>query len=146
MMNVQADTCSRPVSGIFTSQGPELVQPGTVTGGSGSVAYLVPWGSASAVRFLTNSLRQGLDVKSSDKAFTHSGKRFPAGTLIIDVADNPNTLSETVEALATSTGADVVSVNDSWVTDGPNFGSMNVVHFNEPKVAIAWDQPASPTE
>ena len=143
MMNVQADTCSRPVSGIFTSQGPELVQPGTVTGGAGSVAYLVPWGSASAVRFLTNSLRQGLDVKSSDKAFTHSGKRFPAGTLIIDVADNPDTLSETVEALATSTGADVVSVDDSWVTDGPNFGSMNVVHFNEPKVAIAWDQPAS---
>ena len=144
MMNVHANTCSRPVSGVFTSQGPELVQAGTVAGGSsGAVAYLVPWGSASAVRFLTNALRQGLEVKSSDKEFTHSGKRYPAGTLIIDVEDNPDTLAETVTALATSTGADVISVDNSWVTDGPNFGSMNVVHFNVPKVAIAWDQPTS---
>jgi hypothetical protein len=143
MMNVRADTCSRPVSGVFTKQGPELIRPGTVTGGTGTVAYLIPWGTASAVRFLTNALRQGLEVKSSDKAFTHSDKRYPAGTLIIDVADNSNTLAETVTALASTTGAAVVSVDDSWVTDGPNFGSMNVVHFNKPKVAIAWDQPTS---
>jgi len=143
MMNVRADSCNRTISGNFISQGPELVQPGTVTGGTGSVAYLVPWGSATAVRFLTNALRKGLDVKSSDKAFTHSGRRYPAGTLIIDVADNPDTLSETVAELAESTGAEAVSVDNSWVTDGPNFGSENVVRFNHPKVAIAWDQPVS---
>ncbi len=43
--------------------------------------------------------------------------------------------------LANSTGADVVSVDNSWVTDGPNFGSENVVRFNAPKVAIVWDEP-----
>ena len=143
MMNVRADTCSRPVSGVFTSQGPELVQPGSVTGGSGAVAYLVPWGTASAVRLLTNALRQGLAIKSSDKAFTHSDRRYPAGTLIIDVADNSDALAKTVTDLAASTGAEVVSVDDSWVSDGPNFGSMNVVQFNVPRVAIAWDEPAS---
>ena len=143
MMNVQADSCNRTITGDFTAQGPVLVQPGTLSGGSGSVAYLVPWGSATAVRFLTNALRQGIDVKSSDKAFTHSGRRYPAGTLIIDVADNSNTLPETIAELAASTGANVVSVDNSWVTDGPNFGSGNVVRFNQPKVAIAWDQPAS---
>ena len=40
-----------------------------------------------------------------------------------------------------TTGADVVAVDDSWVTDGPSFGSRNVVRFTEPKVAIAWDTP-----
>ena len=143
MMNVVADSCNRNISGNFTTQGSELVQAGKVSGSSGPVAYLVPWGSATAVRFLTNALRQGLDVKSSDKAFINSGKRYPAGTLIIDVADNANTLSDTIAELAATTGADVVSVDSSWVTDGPNFGSENVVRFNQPRVAIAWDQPTS---
>ena len=143
MMNVRADSCSRTFSSDFTPAGPELVQPGSVSGGSGSVAYLVAWGSAPAVRFLTNALRQDLDVKSTDKAFTHSGQRYPAGTLILDVADNPDGLKDTVAELVSLTGADVVAVDNSWVTDGPNFGSENVVRFNQPKVAIIWDQPTS---
>ena len=143
MMNVRADSCNRTISGDFITQGPELVQAGKVSGSSAAIAYLVPWGSATAVRFLTHALRQGLDVKSSDKAFTHSGRRYPAGTLIIDKADNADTLSESIAELAVTTGASVVAVDSSWVTDGPNFGSENVVRFNQPRVAIAWDQPTS---
>ncbi len=92
MMNVRADACNRSVAGDFSPVGSEFVQPGVVSGANGSVAYLVPWGSASAVRFLTNTLREGLAVKSSDKAFTHEGSRYPSGTLILDVADNPDNL------------------------------------------------------
>ena len=143
MMNVRSDSCSRTFSARTTPAGPELVQPGSISGGNGSVAYLVPWGSAPAVRFLSNALRQGLDVKSTDKAFTHSSQRYPAGTLILDVADNPDGLKTTVAQLAALTGANVVAVDNSWVTDGPNFGSENVVRFNRPKVAIIWDQPTS---
>jgi len=143
MMNVRADSCNRTISGSFASQGPELIQAGAVSGSSSSVAYLVPWGSATAVRFLTNALRRGLDIKSSDKAFTHSGTRYPAGTLIVDVADNDDALPGTIAELAASTGANVVSVDSSWVTNGPNFGSENVVRFNHPRVAIAWDEPTS---
>jgi len=71
------------------------------------------------------------------------GTRYPSGTLIIDVADNDDDLPSTVAELASVTGANVVAVDDSWVTDGPNFGSGNVVRFSEPKVAIAWDNPTS---
>jgi len=143
MMNVQVDTCNRPVNGSFTAAGPELLQPGTVSGGSGSVGYLVPWGSAPAARLLVNAMRQGLAVKSSDLAFTHNGERYPAGTLIIDAADNPANLSEIIADIAKTTGASTVSVDNSWVTDGPNFGSSNVVRFNQPRVAILWDEPTS---
>jgi hypothetical protein len=141
MMNVRADACNRTVSGPMVPAGPELIQPGLVSGGSGSVAYLVPWGSAPAVRLLANALRQGLAVKSTDKPFTHMGTRYPAGTLIIDAADNPQNLSEIITSLARSTGANAVAVDDSWVSDGPNFGSRNVVRLNKPNVAIAWDRP-----
>ena len=143
MMNVRADTCNRAVSGKLVAAGPELIQPGTVSSGGGSVAYLVPWGTAPAVRLLSNALRQGLAVKSSDKPFTQMGTRYPSGTLIIDRADNPDNLSELIAELAALTGANAVAVDDSWVTDGPNFGSGNVVRFNHPNVAIAWDRPTN---
>jgi len=143
MMNVSTDTCNRTISGSFTSVGPDLVQAGTVTGNAASVAYLVPWGTAPAVRFLSNALQQGLIVKSTDKTFTHSGRRYPAGSLILDIEDNPHNIAETITELARSTGADVMSVDNSWVSEGPNFGSENVVRFNQPKVAIVWDRPTS---
>jgi hypothetical protein len=143
MMNIRTDACGRVPSANSVPAGPELVQPGSVSGGEGRVAYLVPWGTASAVRFGANGLRQGLSIKSSDLAFTHNGTRYPSGTLILDAADNPEDIATTVAQLAASTGADVVAVDNSWVTDGPNFGSMNVVRFNAPEVAILWDSPTS---
>lgn len=141
MFNVRADACNRAVNVDITAAGTELVRPGLVTGGSGSVAYLVPWGTRPAARFLARALRDGLKVKSTDAAFTHDGNEYPSGTLIIDVADNPPNLGGAVAVLARSTGANIVAVDDSWVTDGPNFGSGNVVRHNVPRVAIAWDEP-----
>ena len=141
MMNVETHTCNRVPSGDFELIGTDLVQPGSISGGQASVAYLVPWGSAPAVRFLAGALRAGLSVKSNDKAFTNIEAEYPAGTLILDVADNPADIHIIVESLAAQTGANVVSINDSWVTDGPSFGSANVVRFNIPKIAMAWDRP-----
>jgi hypothetical protein len=143
MMNVQIDSCNRKLAGTFEAAGPELVRPGTVSGGQGKVAYLVPWGTAAAVRLAANALRQGLNVKSSDLAFTHDGRRYPAGTLIFETANNPATLAGLLAELAQTTGADVVAVDDSWVTDGPNFGSDNVVRVPAPRVAMLWDTPTS---
>ena len=143
MMNVETHTCNRVPSGDFELIGTDMVQPGSISGGQASVAYLVPWGSAPAVRFLAGALRAGLSVKSNDKAFTNIEAEYPAGTLILDVTDNPPDIHGIVESLAAQTGANVVSVNDSWVTDGPSFGSANVVRFNIPKIAMAWDRPTA---
>ena len=117
--------------------------PGRVTNGTDAVAYLAPWGEASAVRLLAHAHRRGLSVKSADEAFTHNGTRYPSGTLIFDAADNPDDMASLLRELAATTGANVTGVSSTWVTDGPNFGSENVVRMNAPKVAIAWDEPTS---
>ena len=143
MMNVRTDACGRAVTAGMQAASPELVRPGEVSGGIATVAYLVPWGDASAIRFLANALRAGVELKSTDKAFTHQGRRYPSGTVIIDVADNDETVHSFIATLAAVSGADVVAVDDSWVTDGPNFGSDNVEVFVAPRVAIAWDNPTS---
>jgi hypothetical protein len=92
---------------------------------------------------LANAHRRGLAVKSTDKAFTHEGTRYPSGTLIFDAADNPANLRDTLAALANDTGAAVTGVSSTWVTNGPNFGSGKVVRMNAPKIAMAWDEPTS---
>ena len=143
MLNVESVACNRKVSVATRPAGADFQLPGVVSGGNASVAYLVPWGEATAVRFLANALRQGMVVKSSDKPFTHEGTRYASGTLIVSVDDNASNLHATVRELAATTGANVTAVDDSWITDGPNFGSMNVVRHNLPKVAIAWDSPTS---
>ena len=143
MMNVETVACNRAVRVATRSARSETQIPGTVAGGEANVAYLVPWGEATAIRFLANGLRKGLSIKSTDKAFTHAGTRYPSGTLIISLSENDASIHSTVQNLANSSGANVVAVDDSWVTDGPNFGSQNVVRHNLPRVAIAWDRPTS---
>lgn len=144
MYNIRADACGAAVSGDFIPRGPEWIRPGKVSGGGATVAYLVPWGSIASTRLLAAALRQELDVKSSDKAFTMAGREFPSGTLIFKVDENPEDLEELLTGLAAKSGAEVVGTSDSWVTKGPNFGSRNVVSMVPPKVAIAWDMPTHP--
>lgn len=143
MFNIEAHTCNRTPSGDFVRHGTDLIQPGSVIGGEAGVSYIVPWGEASAVRFLATAMREGLAVKSNDKAFTNIGNEYPAGSLIIDVADNDDDLFATVSRIARESGAEVIAVNDSWVTDGPSFGSANVVRHNAPRIAMAWDEPTN---
>ena len=143
MMNVEANACGRAVSVQTEAASDRLVVPGRVLRDANAVAFLVPWGEATAVRMLAHAHRRGLSVKSTDKAFTHNGTRYPSGTLIFDAADNPDDLASVLGELAQATGANVTGVSSTWVTDGPNFGSENVVRMNAPKVAIAWDEPTS---
>lgn len=144
MMNVRAQTCNRMTNVSTTAAGPELVQAPALPDKNAKVAYLVPWGEGTAIRFLSHALLENLSVKSTDKAFTLQGKRYPAGTLIIDVADNSADVHQSVRDISLATGANVFAVNDSWVTDGPNLGSNKVVSHNRPDVAIAWDTPTYP--
>ncbi len=143
MFNIDADTCNRAPAGDFVRHGTDLILAGAVVGGEASVSYIVPWGEASAVRFLSQALQRGLTVKSNDKAFTNLGNNYPAGSLILDVADNPQNIHQQLTDIAQETGAEVIAVNDSWVTEGPSFGSANVVRFNQPRVAMAWDEPTT---
>jgi hypothetical protein len=144
MMNVRAETCNRLPTVNTTPAGPEFVHAPALPGADAKVAYLVPWGEATAIRFLSHALLENLSVKSSDKAFTLQGDRYPGGTLIVDVADNPADVHQVVRDIASASGANIVAVDDSWVTDGPNFGSNKVVSYNRPDVAIAWDTPTYP--
>ncbi len=115
---------------------------GRVTG-EAAVAYLVPWGTQAAGRFLAAALRQGLRVHSTDKAFKQGAREYPRGTLIVKVKENEPGVAEKVAKLAAASGAEVFGAQTGWVEEGPNFGSRHVVALRPPAIAILWDRPTS---
>ncbi|TCO75845.1 M14 metallopeptidase family protein [Chromatocurvus halotolerans] len=140
MLNVQADACEQSVVAATRAVGVEP-PPGAVAGGPASVAYLVPWGSRPAIRFLSAALQAGMLVNSADEAFVIKDREYPGGTLILPVRDDAESLHAQVASLAEQTGAQVIGLDTSWVTEGPSFGSRKVVRMLPPRVAIAWDVP-----
>lgn len=140
MFNVRADACAQSVS-VDTQAVDAAPVPGKVEGGEASVAYVVPWGTAPAIRFLSAALQAGLAVNSADAAFVVADREFPGGSLIVPVLDNAYDVHERVAALAEETGARAVAMDTSWVTEGPSFGSGNVVRMSRPRIAMAWDEP-----
>jgi len=144
VFNVEAVAAAEASQGNFEPAKPERIPPGKVNG-KATVAYLAPWGTQAAGRLLAAALRQELDVLSSDKPFTQDGRKYPAGTLIFKVKDNPADLPQTLEKLARSSGAELVAADSGWMEEGVNFGSRHVFRLRKPAVALAWDRPTSST-
>ena len=143
LFNVEAVANNAVAQGNFEMAKPGRVLPGELHEANATVAFLAPWGSEAAGRLLAAALRQDLKVFSSDKPFTQSGTKFPAGTLIFKVAGNPADLGERLARLARETGADVYGANSGWVDEGVNFGSRYVLPVRKPAIAMAWDTPAA---
>ncbi len=141
--NVPAVAVNDPVQGSFEPAAPEFPPAGHVAGANAPLAYMVPWGTQAAGRFLAAVLREGIRVSSTDKPFTQNGRTYPGGTLIVKVHGNCPGLAEAVGRIAKTTGADAVATESSWIDDGPNFGSRRVVELKPPEIALAWDRPAS---
>jgi hypothetical protein len=143
MYNVESATCGEPLRINLDVVQPPSITPGRVSGGQASVAYLASWGTAAAGRLLAASLREGLRVFSTDKPFAQQGRKYPAGTLIYKVKENPAGLRNTLDRLAAQTGAEIHATDTGWVEEGINFGSNNVVYMRRPRIALAWDTPTS---
>jgi hypothetical protein len=143
MFNTPAARCgSRP--GVGLSEVAADVVPGVVRGVASPVAYIVP-ADRRATRFLAHGLRDGLRMRSSTQGFTLGGTRYPSGSLILTRAGNPEDVAERVSRIAAATGADVIGVDETWVTEGPSIGSGRTPVLVAPRVAMAWADPTVAT-
>ena len=144
MFNVTTDRCADEATGALASFTMDTPTPGMFVNPDATFGFIAPWGSTSSARLLAAALREGIAVSSSDFAFTHAGVAYPSGTLIFRNSATPD-LAAKLQRLAADTGANVTGVDDSWITDGPSFGSERVATHKAPRVAIAWDRPVSST-
>jgi len=127
-----------------------VAEPPATPGGAGrddpaTVAWLLPWGTQGAARALVALFRKEIRVSSAGRAFVLDGDEYPAGSLIVRSARNPEDLAARLREIGEDAGVTFHPTDTSWVEDGPNFGSGNVRFLHAPRVALAWGSPASPT-
>ena len=142
MFNIDTVECRRAVATDgMQAVAPGEIPPGEFSNADADVAWLVPGGSRATAKLMAAALRQGLYLQSSEEAFVHDERSYPSGTLIFPAARNGNDVATRLGELARETGADIIGVDDSWITAGPDFGSNKTPRLIAPRVAIAWDAP-----
>nr|WP_298926339.1 M14 family zinc carboxypeptidase [uncultured Erythrobacter sp.] len=140
MSGLDVNLCSGAVSGNALSAEAPIASK---TDGSGSFAVAVPWTDSGQARLVTLALREGIEGRVTDTAFTKDGRDYPRGTVLFPNAANDAGKMARLGELAREIGAHTVALDSSWVEDGPNLGSESFVRLTLPKVAIAWDDGIS---
>lgn len=106
--------------------------------GSGSFAVAVPWSDSGQARLVTLALREGIEARVTDKAFTAGARNFPRGTVIFAAGSNTPEKMARLAALASEVGGETVALENGWTESGPNLGSAHFVRLTLPRVALAW--------
>ena len=112
--------------------------------GSGAFAIAVPWTDSGQARLVALALREGIEGRVTDKAFTTAGRSFPRGTVVFPAGSNTPEAMARLAAIAGEVGAQTVALDSGWVDSGPNLGSEHFVRLTLPRVAVAWDDGVSP--
>ncbi len=101
-------------------------------------AYLIKWRSFQSAQLLAKLLQNDIKVRFAKKEFKIDGKVYPAGTLVVNRADNRKNLHfhQKVKEVASGFEEEVSSVETGFVETGPDFGSSAYQFIEVPKVAI----------
>jgi hypothetical protein len=143
LYDVECYAAQQVSSGEFSILDANAVSKGQIHGGKAQLAYLIPWGSNAAARALAALQYKGIRVSSTDKPFTLNAKKYPRGTLIVKLKNNPENLHDILTEIARRENVDIDATNTSWVDDGVNFGSGNVRFLKKPKIVLAYNRPIS---
>jgi hypothetical protein len=104
------------------------------------VGYLVPWGT-NAASLVAEALREGIRVRAAGGKFTLGGREYGVGTAIMRTSENADDLPDRLAELAARHGAEVVAIDDSYVSEGMSLGSGRVRALREPSVLLVYDRP-----
>jgi len=136
MAGVDVSLCNAAVSGDAMAADAPIAAKAT---GSGSFAIAVPWSDSGQAHLVTLALREGIDARVTDKAFTTGGRSFPRGTVVFPAGSNSPEKMARLATIAGEVGAETVALENGWTDSGPNLGSEHFVRLTLPPVAVAWD-------
>ncbi|WP_234036109.1 M14 metallopeptidase family protein [Porphyrobacter sp. YT40] len=140
MAGVDVQLCNAPASGDPLSAAAPITAK---TEGSGSFAIAVPWTDSGQARLVTLALREGIDARVTDRAFSTGGRELPRGTVVFPAGSNTPEKMARLAELAREVGAHTVAMESGWVDSGPNLGSEHFARLTLPRVAVAWDDGVS---
>jgi hypothetical protein len=110
-----------------------------------TAGYISKWDSMQDAQFLAALLLQNIKVRFTEKPFVNIGNTYDRGSLIITKSDNQGieNFNEVIIKIATAQQRELVAVNSSFASSGPDFGSPDVKLINKPKVALLRGEKTS---
>jgi hypothetical protein len=133
-----------PLTGpLDPAQGPITAPEGTSsTLPEAAVGYLLPWGTAAASAVI-EAMHAGVRIRAAGEEFTLLGRSYPVGTAIVRISENDSDLRSVLGAIAQRHGAEVVPIDDSYVSEGASLGANSVRALRAPRVLLVYGEPGS---
>ena len=117
---------------------------GSVTSKAG-IAYVIPYSTDSTGAFVARLLQKGFRIAVSTRPLNAGGKNWPAGTFVVRVSRNPETVHEAIAQAATELGVDVTAVDSGFADEGDTgVGGESVISLRAPKIAVIADEGIDP--
>jgi hypothetical protein len=109
--------------------------------GRARIAYIIPYETDSTPLMAMNLLQNGYKIAVSTRTLNAGGRNWPAGTMVVRVSRNKDTLHDAITAAARDAGVNVFAVNSGYSDEGDtSVGGEAVLSLQEPKIAIAADE------
>ena len=101
-------------------------------------AYLSKYESLKDLKFLSRILREGVKVRSAEKAFSIDGQLYNSGTLVILRWDNEHMgdFDDKIKEISDEMQQPIVPAYSGFVDKGKDFGSRFVNFLQTPEVAV----------
>ena len=114
--------------------------------GRARAAYVFEWRTNSAARLLASLLQQDIKASVALKPFTIQGRQFLAGSIVIPIATNKESLHDRIALAAKEFHVMVYAENSMLSQSGIDLGSNFVRQVRKPRIAVVTGPPVAPSE
>jgi hypothetical protein len=130
-----------PVTGNrVTEESLRADKSGSVSGRA-QIAYIVPYETDSTAAMMIRLAQQGVRVSVTTRSLNGAGRNWPAGTFVIRVTRNPETVHDAVATAANEMGVRVISANTGFSDEGDTgVGGEAVVALQASKIVVVADE------
>jgi hypothetical protein len=109
----------------------------------GAFGYLIPIDDSDVYRAMARLFAKDCKARVGRKPFTHSGRKFIRGAILLRNNENPARLQQILHEATSDLGVEVIAVNTALSDEGPDLGGRSFVLLHQPRVAIASQWPTS---
>ncbi|MCZ2389644.1 MAG: hypothetical protein LC113_01045 [Acidobacteria bacterium] len=104
------------------------------------ISYIIPYQTDTTSALVIRLLQQGVRVNVATKTLNAGGRNWPAGTFVIRISRNDESVHAAVAQLAAAMGVNVTAVNSGFADEGDTgVGGESVVSLRTPKIVVAAD-------
>jgi hypothetical protein len=118
---------------------------GEIQGEDPAYGYVIDGTEDGTYRILAALLDRGFRVHCAKEAFEVEGKKFPRGSYLMRLAENPDLKANDLEEIADREGIVIFGTNTALAAAGPDLGGNEFIPLKAPRIAVVGGSGISTT-